>query len=204
VNFYVHIVNLLTSPSKGICYYGKMPSIFTPHYRAHHITDITPEFLQSIGIKAAMLDLDGNLVGYKHGEASQEVVKWISAIQASGIRLCIVSNPGPKSTLDPVALQLGIKSFKGKIPKPHPKAFKEARLYLETEYPHIAMIGDQLLTDMVGANALNMATIWVDTIPGAKEGWITRNINRRLERVYNKKILHENSPASPYLPSANI
>ena len=108
-----------------------MKRIFAPYFRANKVTDITPAFLKQHNVRALILDLDGNLVGYQNPEVAPDVIAWLANILAEGIRVCIVSNPGAKSTLVEIASQLGLRAFKGAVPKPLPKAFIEAQRYWE-------------------------------------------------------------------------
>ncbi|MCC2631414.1 MAG: phosphatase subfamily [Patescibacteria group bacterium] len=178
-----------------------MKRILAPCFRAKDVTDVTPAFLRKNKIKAAILDLDGSLVGYQGPEASPEVTSWIANMLIEDIKVCIVSNPGPGSTLEQIARQLNLKAFRGVVPKPLPKAFLKARRYLKTEFSEIAIIGDQLFTDMLGGNLVGMTTIWTCHIKGAPEGWITKNINRRLERLYLDRVLVKDPSISPYISS---
>jgi predicted HAD superfamily phosphohydrolase YqeG len=67
------------------------------------------------------------------------------------------------------------------------------------EYSDVAMVGDQLFTDILGGNLVGMTTVWLDNVPGETEGWITRNVNRRLERLFRNVILAKSQERAPYL-----
>ena len=65
--------------------------------------------------------------------------------------------------------------------KPFPIAYKHAMKMLRSKPSNSALIGDQLFTDIVGANWLGIYTILVDPITGAEKGFF-RKIMRWLEQ----------------------
>jgi len=175
-------------------------SIFFPTCRAHHISSVTADFLQENDIKAVILDLDGNLTGYQKDIIDEEVMNWVKNVGSAGIKLCIVTNPGPRTTVKEIAQMLKLQAFSGFFPKPLPRAFMAAQAYLDMDFKNIAVIGDQLFTDILGGNIVGCLTIWTDTLAGEPEGWLTRQVNRRLERLYLHTILPHFSSRAPYLP----
>ena len=53
---------------------------------------LTPKILQKEGITALLLDVDNTLAPYEQPTPDAPLLAWISQMQASGIRLAIVSN----------------------------------------------------------------------------------------------------------------
>ncbi|MCD6309669.1 MAG: HAD hydrolase-like protein, partial [Candidatus Eremiobacteraeota bacterium] len=70
--------------------------------------------------------------------------------------------------------------------KPSPKPFKEAMKKISRPPSSFMMIGDQIFTDILGANRLGIYTILVK--PLGADSWASKIIPRRfLERYYLKK-----------------
>jgi hypothetical protein len=93
--------------------------------------------------------------------------------------MCIVSN-NKKNRVKSFANELSIP-FIHKAVKPRKKAFLKGIKLLGTEIFNTAVIGDQILTDILGGNRLGFYTVLV--IPmSSKELWWTR-LMRKVERV---------------------
>ena len=69
-----------------------MPFFLLPRLRADSITELTPEYLQSVGIKLLMLDFDNTIVPYTTNQPTEEMAAWLKMMVASEIQLCVVSN----------------------------------------------------------------------------------------------------------------
>ena len=69
-----------------------MPFSFLPRMIFPHLTDVTVEALRARGISFLMLDFDNTIVPYTTSEPTAQMATWIRTMQASEIRLCIVSN----------------------------------------------------------------------------------------------------------------
>ena len=140
--------------------------------------DISPESLQEKGIRGIITDLDNTLVEWDRPEATPKLINWLKSMKDAGIQVTIVSNNSElrvKSFADP----LGIP-FIYKARKPMGKAFRKALHIMDVKRDEVVVIGDQLLTDVVGGNRNNLHTILV--VPVAKsDGFFTR-FNRMVER----------------------
>ena len=70
-----------------VCLFRFLPRMIFPH-----LTDVTAEALRARGISFLMLDFDNTIVPYTTSEPTAQMAAWIRTMQASEIRLCIVSN----------------------------------------------------------------------------------------------------------------
>lgn len=145
------------------------------------ITDIAVETLEKNHIKGLILDVDNTLIDYKK-DILPGLDTWIEKIKQSGIKCIILSNSNKKEKVKMVADSL-------KIPyiffatKPLKRGFKKAKSILNLEYKEIAAIGDQIFTDIIGANRLGMFSILVKPI-NERDLLITR-----IKRPIEKKII---------------
>lgn len=131
-----------------------------PKYIFPEITDITPAFLHSHNIRLLLMDFDNTMLPYTTNEPSPALLQWMERIQSAGIRLCIVSNSKKRRVPD--------FSAKYSIPcvtharKPGTKGIRQAiELMGET---HAALVGDQIYTDVLGANLAGIPSIIVRSI----------------------------------------
>ena len=157
---------------------------FLPSEFVKSVFDISPERLLEKGIRGIITDLDNTLVEWDRPEATPKLVNWLKSMKDAGIQITIVSNNNElrvKSFADP----LGIP-FIYKARKPMGKAFRKALHTMDVKREEVVVIGDQLLTDVVGGNRIKLHTILV--LPVAKsDGFFTR-FNRLVERRIFKEL----------------
>jgi HAD superfamily phosphatase (TIGR01668 family) len=128
-------------------------------------------------IKAVLLDVDNTLSPHGAAEPEAEVPAWLNAVLQSGIRVMIVSN-NSQERVQPFAAKLGLE-FETKAAKPLPLGFNRARNRLQCGKKETAVIGDQLFTDMLGANLAGMTAILVEPIE--PETMLQFRVKRKLE-----------------------
>lgn len=146
------------------------------------VFEITPEKLQKLGIKGIIADLDNTLVEWDRADATEELVIWLQQMQSAGIRIVIASN-NSEARVKHFASPLHI-DYIHRAKKPLGVGFRSAITKLKLRPSEIAMVGDQLLTDVCGANRLRLYTILVKPV-AQSDGWVTR-FNRFVEkRVFN-------------------
>jgi uncharacterized protein len=152
---------------------------FLPDQHVQNILDITPEMLVERGVKGIITDLDNTLVEWDRPEATPELIKWFTSIKEKGILITIVSNNTQqrvKSFSDPVEIP-----FIYSARKPMNKAFKRALKDMKLKNQEVVVIGDQLLTDVLGGNRIGLHTILVVPV-ASSDGFWTR-FNRKIERI---------------------
>jgi uncharacterized protein len=152
---------------------------FLPDQHVQNILDITPEMLVERGVKGIITDLDNTLVEWDRPEATPELIKWFTSIKEKGILITIVSNNTQyrvKSFSDPVGIP-----FIYSARKPMTKAFKRALKDMKLKNEEVVVIGDQLLTDVLGGNRIGLHTILVVPV-ASSDGFWTR-FNRKIERI---------------------
>lgn len=156
-------------------------SIFKKCIPDLYVTDIhqiSVDDLQKRGIKGIMTDLDNTLVRWDQPHTTDEVIQWMNTLQESGIDVVVISNNNEirvKEFAEPMSIP-----FIYKAKKPLKKGFREALKMLGLSANQVAVVGDQVMTDVLGGNRHGMYTILVDPI-GQKE-FITTKINRSIEK----------------------
>lgn len=154
-----------------------------PRYRFYRVTDITPAFLKQCGIKGLLLDVDNTLSTDKGQELLPGLMKWIQEMQAAGIRMTVISNAAKKRLL-PFAAKIGMQ-FVHRAAKPLFWGYLIGAKRLGLAKREVAMVGDQLFTDVCGANLIGMPSILVEPI--LLETAKSFVIRRRLEQKILKK-----------------
>jgi len=150
-----------------------------------------PAFLAKHDIKALLLDLDDTIVASKSQDINENYKIWINDIKAAGIPMLILSNGSPKR-VNYWTQELGLAGF-SLVGKPFSFAFRRALKQLNCSAKETAMIGDQIFTDVLGANLAGIKSILVRPLsPGGM--WHTRAI-RNIEKLilkgeYNARIIN--------------
>jgi len=146
------------------------------------VFEITPEKLESIGIKGIITDLDNTLIEWDRPDATEEIAAWMKLMQDAGIRIIIASNNN-QERVKRFAEPLGIP-FIFRAKKPLGAAYYAAMKEIRLKSNEVAMVGDQLLTDIMGANRLKLYTFLVRPV-AESDGFVTL-FNRFVERrVFN-------------------
>ena len=149
----------------------------------NNVREIRIDFLQKNKIKALILDVDNTLIDYDKN-LPKETVKWANELDGQGVKLYILSNSNKKQKVKKVAEELGIE-YEYFAKKPLKFGFKKVQEKLQEKPEHIAVVGDQIFTDVIGGNRCNMFTILVEPI-AEKDIWITR-IKRPIENAIKNR-----------------
>lgn len=154
--------------------------LFRPALFAEDIESIDLQFLSERGIRALMLDLDNTLLPWRDSEVPDSSRRWVEKARDSGFQLCIVSNTHNPRRLNEIAAQLGVPSVHRAL-KPRRYGFAKALQTLGCEPSAAAVVGDQILTDILGGNLAGMFTILVR--PMHPREFVGTKISRMLERL---------------------
>lgn len=151
---------------------------FLPDEHVKSIFDISPEHLKSRGIKGIITDLDNTLVEWDRPNATPQLIEWFDHMKKNGILVTIVSNNHEirvKSFSDPLNIP-----FIFEARKPMGRAFRRAIDLMKLKKEETVVIGDQLLTDVLGGNRSGFHTILV--VPVAQTDGFATRVNRLIER----------------------
>lgn len=155
-----------------------MLSRFLPNEHVKSIFDIHPVSLRQKGIKGIITDLDNTLVAWDVKEATPKVIQWFKLMQEQDIKVTIISNN--KQERVKIFSEPLETPFVFSARKPLSHAFKRAAKEMNLKKEEVVVIGDQLLTDVLGGNLADFYTILVVPIV-LTDGKMTR-INRKVER----------------------
>lgn len=151
------------------------------------VKNINPMLLKKNNIKGLILDVDNTLIDY-YRNLVDGAEKWCEELKNEGIKCIILSNSNKKRKVEEVAEKLNIDYIMF-AKKPLKSGFKRALSKLELKPEEVAVVGDQLFTDVIGAKRMNMFSILVKQV-GEKDIFITK-LKRPIENAIIKKYLEK-------------
>ena len=160
---------------------------FVPDLMFDRAFDITPEDLLSRKIRAVVLDIDNTLVTYGVAEPTEEVLNWIQSLRDNGILVAIASNNhAPRVEL----FNQKIGAFATcESKKPFARSVKAVCAHFQVKPEEIAVIGDQIFTDVWCARNAGSLAILVKPIPYPENLFFKckRVLEKPFIRAYRKK-----------------
>lgn len=156
------------------------PGYFFPDKEAETVKDVDYGELKNSGIQAIIFDFDNTLALWGEVKLESEALNLFKDLQSRGLKVAVLSNSKEKE----------IEDFVADLPFPHlfnagkPKSngFEKILGELEVKAEETAMVGDQIFTDVLGANRMNMYTIRVEPLDPTREYRFTR-VNRLGESI---------------------
>lgn len=131
------------------------------------------------GIKCLLFDLDNTLVPASIDEPTKKNKELFNELQEFGFKVILFSNSG-KKRIKPFKDILAVDACASAM-----KPFKKKYLKVLEEYDYnineVAIIGDQILTDVWGGNKVGITTVLINPI--SKKDTLGTSINRFFERL---------------------
>lgn len=167
-----------------------MLKIFYPHEYLDSTYSIDFAKLYEEGYRGIIFDIDNTLV--PHGApADERAKKLFSELKEMGYQCCLLSNnkePRVKMFNDDVQVNYIFKAG-----KPKPSGYRKAMEVMGTNEQNTIFVGDQIFTDVYGANLTGLKSFLVQPIHPKEEIQIV--LKRYLEKIvlfaYKKYKLRE-------------
>ncbi len=150
-----------------------------PKQYVPNIQQIDLNNLWEKGIRGIIIDLDNTLVPWNNDSVLPEAVNWMEKVKKSGFQACIVSNNNARRR-EEITKVFGVPAF-WKAVKPRRGTFRKAIKMMRLKPSQVAVIGDQVFTDILGGNRLGLHTILVR--PLNKREYIGTMCVRKIERA---------------------
>ncbi len=147
-----------------------MPFSLIPDRLYERYTDVTPEILSALGVTLLLCDLDYTLAPRSVPEPDGTLYRWLAACREAGITVAILSNNRSSRRVERFCSQLGIW-YVGHAGKPGTRGYREAMERAGTDRAHTAMLGDKLLTDVLGAKRSGVLALMVEPLGGPVGAW---------------------------------
>ncbi|RKP55165.1 YqeG family HAD IIIA-type phosphatase [Cohnella endophytica] len=151
-----------------------------PDQIVNTVFDIDLDELHKRGVQGIITDLDNTLVSAKTPLATPQLVGWLDVVKDRGFKVVILSNNN-ETRVGNFATPLGIP-FIPAARKPAGGSFRRALKLMELQPDQAVVVGDQMLTDVLGGRRAGLHTILVTPIAPKEEGWATQ-INRKIEKI---------------------
>lgn len=155
---------------------------FIPDMYKKDIYSIDYKKLKKMGIKVLVFDFDNTLIEKGNYQISNKTIELFKSIRKD-FDVYIVSNSIHTSKLNKICNSLNTPYIKDSR-KPFKKGFKKLNLS-NVKSKEIAMIGDQIITDVYGGKRMNYYCILIDPINNKE--WLLTKINRVFESIIMKK-----------------
>jgi HAD superfamily phosphatase (TIGR01668 family) len=155
-----------------------------PDYYFKRVTDISPEFLRRAGVAGAAMDVDNTLAFDNENVLLPEVARWLGELKAAGIAAMALSNNSEKRGREFAGL-CGLP-YLARAQKPSGRSAGAVLEILGARPENVAVIGDQLFTDIAYGKRLGFVTILVERM--GRDIPIFVKLKRVLERPIMRDI----------------
>ncbi len=156
-----------------------------PREYVDNVRKISIDLLKKNNIKGLILDVDNTLIDFSKN-MPDGTKEWVDEVKKQGIKCCILSNSNKFEKVSNVAKELDIP-FIYFAKKPLKFGFNKAKKMLNLQSTEIAVVGDQIMTDVIGANRSKMFSILVKPIE--EKDYLITKIKRPLENIIIKRYL---------------
>lgn len=158
-------------------------SLFMPTIMVQNVTDITVDIIKQLNVDTILLDVDNTLAEHGSHIPFEGTIEWTKLMLEAGFKIVIVSNN----------FENRVSSFAKKFDlpfvylslKPLPLGFNKAKKLLDSEPRKSVVIGDQVFTDILGANLAGMKSILLE--PKACKETLGIKFRRILEKPIRKR-----------------
>ncbi len=157
--------------------------MFKPTWWLKSVLEIDESFIREHHLRGFILDLDNTLSMHGSPAAEQGVCEWLEEMKNMGIKMMVLSN-NTKKRVKPLAEELGL-DFIAFGCKPLTIGVSRALHKMRLPKKSVALVGDQIFTDIVGGNLRGVPTILVE--PFHMEDKPSFRLKRKLESVVFKR-----------------
>lgn len=160
-----------------------LKKLFWPDAYVKSVKDINFKKIYHDGFRGLIFDIDNTIAGYDGFKVESDIINLFVDLEKMGFKICFVSN-SLRNRVGYFENRFSIKSFSMAL-KPLSFGITNGISYLNLPKDKIIMVGDQILTDVLGAHLKNIRVILVDPIKEKVEFFA--KIKRRIEmNILNK------------------
>ncbi len=155
-----------------------------PDFTVKNVHLIDEKFYKDHGIKAVIFDIDNTLVAHTEPTPPENILEYFELLGKWNIKYSIVSNNSIER-VHSFCKDLGIPYY-GKALKPRKKYLKKVVSEMGVKSSETCLVGDQLFTDMLGANRMGFLSVLVTAVGEDETSFVS------FKRKFEKKILADN------------
>lgn len=157
--------------------------LYIPNIYCKSIYTINYKKLKKNGIKCLLFDLENTIVPYKAIEPDVRIKELFSVLEHD-FKIIIISNAS-KNKVRPFKEILNVDAAYRSW-KPYKNKYKQILTRYKYQENEVACIGDQILTDVLGANKMGLTSILVNKM--SRYETLPTRINRALETIILKRL----------------
>lgn len=140
------------------------------------------------GVKCILFDLDNTLVPFHIKHSNEKIAELFNKLREMGLKVIIFSNsPTKRLKIFKEELAVDCVACAG---KPAKRSFEKVMEKYKYNITEVAIVGDQLLTDIIGGNKVGITTVLVNPVSAKDPIW-TRP-SRFIENRIMKKLRNHN------------
>ena len=164
-----------------------MTSIFEPCNIIKAYDSFDMKKYRNDGYDTILLDVDNTITPYFKKIPDEKGKAFVNRLKEAGFNVIVFSN-NTNNRVKLVAESIDCEYLCWSL-KPLPIGFLRAKIKYGIDLKKCICMGDQLITDVLGANIMKVYSIYCKPI-SEEDSFIT-SINRKMERFIFKNILHE-------------
>jgi len=153
---------------------------FMPDLAEDSIHSLDLNVLWQKGIRGIILDIDNTLESHRVQKPTEETLSFLNKLKDSGFKVCLISN-GREERVKIFNEDLGYFAM-AKAGKPKKKGYRLAQKEMGLSENQVAMIGDQIFTDVFGAKRCGFFSVLVEPIESIENGFFY------IKRFFEKNI----------------
>ncbi|MDO5141600.1 MAG: YqeG family HAD IIIA-type phosphatase [Eubacteriales bacterium] len=150
-----------------------------PDHVFDSIYDIPPALFVRHGVRGVLIDLDGTMASHRQALPPAPLSAFVQALREVGLRVLVFSN-NKEERVARFCRPLGVAHI-SRAGKPRRAGYRRAAAQLGLPLSQLAVVGDQIFTDVFGGNRVGALTCYVQTID-RRFFWI--NVRYQLERYF--------------------
>ncbi|HRF60241.1 MAG TPA: YqeG family HAD IIIA-type phosphatase [Fimbriimonadaceae bacterium] len=158
---------------------------FCPIQSVATLSEVDLAALHATGKKLILIDVDNTMLPWREEDIPPSTIEWLATGKNLGLDFCIVSNTRNVERLTRLSKAMGIGFVRDKF-KPSRQMFLKACEQRGISLDQAVMIGDQVLTDILGANRTGIDAILVQ--PMSKREFVGTKVNRIAEKWILKRL----------------
>lgn len=157
--------------------------ILIPDIYQKNIYSINYKKLKNNGIKCLLFDLDNTIAPLKAIKPTKKTIDLFDSLKEMGFKIIIFSNANYKR-IEPFKKDLSVDSC-ALCFKPSKRKFLKVLKIFKYDLSEVAIIGDQLFTDILGGNRVGITTILVNPI-SKNDSLFTKPFRFLEKKIMNK------------------
>lgn len=148
------------------------------------IYEIDYNKLKNEQINTLLFDIDNTITYVDDVNVPKETYELIEKLKKQNFKILLMSNNN-ENRVKPISEKLNLLAISN-AGKPDKKAYKNALKLIKSKKQNVAVIGDQILSDIVGAKKYGIKAILVDQL--SKENNLQTGLAQKLQKFMVKKL----------------